>query len=218
MNHIPTARPTPAMGVALVALFSSLAGGATAAKLLTGRDIANQSLTGKDLKGRSVTGKHVKNRSLVANDFKKGQLPMGAIGPVGPQGPEGPVGPEGPRGPAGEEGKPGPAGTAGADGVDGADGTDGTDGAPGATNVAIRHGTDTNIQPSTVMTASVDCSPGEKATGGGGTNGGTAGVHLKQTGPTPATQSGTPTGWSATYENTTGTPAVIRAWVVCASP
>ena len=38
--HNLAGRPTPAMAVALVALFSSLAGGATAAKLLTGKDIA----------------------------------------------------------------------------------------------------------------------------------------------------------------------------------
>ena len=45
------------MVVALVALSSSLASGATAAKLLTGKDIANRSITGKDLKAELVTGK-----------------------------------------------------------------------------------------------------------------------------------------------------------------
>jgi hypothetical protein len=212
------------MAVALVALFSSLAGGATAAKLLTGKDIANKSLTGKDLKKKSVTSKHVKNRSLVANDFKRGQLPAGAIGPVGPGGPEGPAGPEGPKGERGERGERGPAGpqgSAGADGADGTDGIDGTDGAqgpPGATKVLIRHGADTNIQAGTVVTTSITCDTAERAVGGGGTNGAAAGVHLKQSVPTPSTQAGTPTGWSVTYENTTASPAVIRAWVVCASP
>ena len=100
----------------------------------------------------------------------------------------------------------------------GADGADGAPGQPGATNVVIRHGADTNIQASTTVTATVDCNQGEKATGGGGSNGGASGVHLKQSSPTPSTQGGTPTGWSATYENTSGSPAVIRAWVVCASP
>ena len=211
-------RPTPAMAIALVALASSLAGGATAATLLTGKDIANKSLTGKDLRKRSLTGRHVKDRSLVAKDFKRGELPAGAIGPVGPEGPAGAQGDPGPQGDPGAKGDPGASGPQGPAGADGADGTPGADGAPGATNVVIRHSADTNVQGSTTATASVDCLAGERAVGGGGTNGGVAGVHLKQSSPTPATQGGTPTGWAATYENTTGVTAVIRAWVICASP
>jgi hypothetical protein len=84
--------------------------------------------------------------------------------------------------------------------------------------VVIRHGTDANIQNSTVITTSVDCNAGERAVGGGGTNNAAAGVHLKQSNPTPATQGATSTGWAVTYENLSGGPAVIRAWVVCASP
>jgi hypothetical protein len=121
--------PSPAMVVALVALSSSLASGAMAAKLLTGKDIANRSITGKDLRASSVTSKHVKNRSLVTKDFKQGHLLLGKIGPVGPEGPEGP---EGARGPAGADGVDGADGAAGADGVDGAAGADGVDGADGA--------------------------------------------------------------------------------------
>jgi hypothetical protein len=74
-------RPTPAIVIALVALSSSLAGGATAAELLTGTQIVNESIAGNDLKPSSVTGKHVKDRSLLAKDLKKGELPMGPIGP-----------------------------------------------------------------------------------------------------------------------------------------
>ena len=119
MARIPSARLSPEMVVALVALSSSLAGGATAATLLSGKDIANRSITGKDLKASSVTSKHVKNRSLVRKDFKNGHLLLGEIGPVGPAGPEGPEGPAGPRGPQG------PAGEDGADGADGAQGPPG---------------------------------------------------------------------------------------------
>jgi hypothetical protein len=68
------------------------------------------------------------------------------------------------------------------------------------------------------LTVSIDCSLGERATGGGGSNGGATGVHLKQAGPTPATAGATPTGWTATFENTSTNAAVVRAWVVCASP
>jgi hypothetical protein len=122
------------MVVALVALSSSLAGGATAATLLTGKDIANKSLTGKDVRKKSLTGKHVRNRSLVARDFKKGQLPAGTIGPAGPEGPrgeEGPRGAEGPRGPEGDAGEDGATGPMGPEGQAGADGDDGAQGPPG---------------------------------------------------------------------------------------
>ncbi len=135
MSRIVGGRPTPAMVVALIALSSSLASGAAAVNLLTGKDIANKSITGKDLKRNSVTGKHVKDRSLGARDFKSGRLPMGQIGPVGPAGPDGPAGPQGPEGPAGPRGETGPAGPAGATGSmgpAGADGEDGEDGADGA--------------------------------------------------------------------------------------
>ena len=119
-------RPSPAFVVALVALFSSLVSGATAAKLITGKEIANKSVTGKDVKPKSLTGKHVKDGSLAAADFKKGVLAAAGIagpqGPVGPAGAEGPAGPEGPRGadgatgaqgPKGDEGDVGPVGPAG---------------------------------------------------------------------------------------------------------
>ena len=227
MTRLPAVRPSPAMIVALVALSSSLASGATAVTLLTGGDIANRSLTGKDLKPSSVTTKHVKNRSLVKRDFRKGHLLLGQIGPVGPAGPEGPAGAagaEGPRGETGAQGEAGatggtgPAGPQGPAGPAGEDGVDGADGANGATNVVIRHSSDVNIQHSTVVTTSVDCNGGERAVGGGGTNNGTAGIHLKQSNPTPATQGATPTGWSVTYENLSGVPGSIRAWVVCSSP
>ena len=215
MARLLASRPTPAMLVALVALGSSFASGATAVKLLTGKDIANKSITGKDLKPRSFTTKHVKNRSLLSRDFKKGHLLLGKVGPVGPQGAEGTAGPEGPRGaegPRGETGATGPQGPPGEDGADGAQGP------AGATNVVIRHSSDTNVQPGTTATVTVDCNPGERAIGGGGTNGAAAAVHLKQSNPTPATQGGSPTGWAATYENTSASPAGIRAWVICASP
>ena len=123
------------MIVALVALSSSLASGATAVTLLTGGDIANRSLTGKDLKASSVTTKHVKDRSLLKRDFRKGHLLLGQVGPVGPAGPEGAQGPAGPAGPAGEDGADGADGAAGAKGADGADGANGAAGADGADGV-----------------------------------------------------------------------------------
>jgi len=102
----------PSVGIAMIAVLA-LAGTATAAKLITGKQVKNSSLTGKD----------VKNRSLTAADFK-GSV-RGAAGPAGPAGAKGDPGAQGPRGLTGA------SGTNGLDGTDGTDGTDGADGEQG---------------------------------------------------------------------------------------
>jgi hypothetical protein len=79
-------RPSPAMIVALVALCSSLTGGAFAAALIDGGDIQNGSITKKDLKNNSVNSKKVKNQTLLADDFAPGQL-QGVPGLQGERGP-----------------------------------------------------------------------------------------------------------------------------------
>src|SRR3954452_12404146 len=76
---------------ATLAVFLALTGGATAAALITGKDVKDGSLTGAD----------VKNHSLLRKDFKSGQLPAGARGPQGVAGPTGPIGPQGPKGDSG---------------------------------------------------------------------------------------------------------------------
>ena len=69
-------RPSPAMAVAFVALFVAGAGSATAARLITGKQIKNSSITTKD----------VRNGSLLRRDFRPGQLPRGPQGLPGAPG------------------------------------------------------------------------------------------------------------------------------------
>jgi hypothetical protein len=104
--------PSPALIVAMIALFVSLTGTGMAAKaFLTGGDIIDGSLTGKD----------IKQGSILKADLKKGVIPKlsaargarGATGPQGPGGPQGPQGPGGPQGPQGAQGGPGPQGPPG---------------------------------------------------------------------------------------------------------
>jgi hypothetical protein len=83
MNRIKSLIPSPAIVIAMIALFAALAGTSYAA-----------------LARNSVTSIQVKDRSLLAKDFKSGQLPRGAVGPPGPTGPAGPAGPTGPAGAA----------------------------------------------------------------------------------------------------------------------
>jgi hypothetical protein len=64
-------RPSPAMIVALLALFVALAGTAYAALTITGKEVKNKSLSGKDLKKDTLTGKQV-------NESQLGKVPAAA--------------------------------------------------------------------------------------------------------------------------------------------
>jgi hypothetical protein len=64
------------MMVAFVALFVAGAGSATAARLITGKQIRNSSITSTD----------VRNGSLLRRDFRSGQLPRGPQGLPGAAG------------------------------------------------------------------------------------------------------------------------------------
>ena len=80
----PTARTALTIIVAVVALVVSAGAGATAARLITGKDIKNGTVTSAD----------VKNKSLKAKDFSaraKSKLrgPTGATGATGATGPQG---------------------------------------------------------------------------------------------------------------------------------
>ncbi len=81
-----------AIAVAAVAMFVVTGGAATAAKLITGKDIKNGSIKLKDL-------------SKGAKDSLEGERgPEGARGPQGAQGAAGPAGAAGARGPQGPAG------------------------------------------------------------------------------------------------------------------
>jgi hypothetical protein len=88
-------KPSPALAVALIALFVALGGTATAGGLLiTSRQIKNGTIQAVDINSRTL-------RTLAGR-----QGPAGAEGPPGPQGPSGPPGD---RGPQGVQGPPGVA-------------------------------------------------------------------------------------------------------------
>src|SRR5215210_9208584 len=77
LQSILKRRPSSTMAVAFLALFLAVSGTATAAKLITGKDIARS----------TITGKHVRDHSLSAADFN-GSV-AGASGPQGPEGERG---------------------------------------------------------------------------------------------------------------------------------
>jgi hypothetical protein len=108
MHRIAPHRPSPALVVALIALFVSLAGGAYAAGMLPKGSVGTV-----QLRNGAVTSVKVKAHSLQAQDFKLGQLPHGARGATGATGASGATGTPGQNGlpgPSGDIGHTGPAG------------------------------------------------------------------------------------------------------------
>ena len=95
--------PSPAMVVALIALFVALGGSTYAAVILPTNSVGtkqlkNGAVTASKIGKDAVTSTNVKDGSLLATDFRAGQLPAGQQGPQGPQGIQGPQGPQGPQG------------------------------------------------------------------------------------------------------------------------
>jgi hypothetical protein len=86
MRQILSKRPSPGTVLAVVAIVLSIGGSATAASIVTSRQIKNNSITSSDLKNNSVKSADVRNGSLLRKDFKRSQLPVGATGPQGAAG------------------------------------------------------------------------------------------------------------------------------------
>jgi hypothetical protein len=82
MTRLRRFQPTPSMVVACLALVVALGGTGYAAIA-----IPRNSVGAVQLKDNAVTAAKVKNFSLVRQDFRPGQLPVGARGPAGPAGP-----------------------------------------------------------------------------------------------------------------------------------
>jgi hypothetical protein len=85
-------RPSPAMVVALLALFVALGGTGYAVATLPknsvgAKQLKKNAVSGKKIRKNAVTSSKVKNLSLLAEDFQPGQLPAGAKGDQGPPGP-----------------------------------------------------------------------------------------------------------------------------------
>ena len=93
MRHRPP-RPSPAMVIALIALFVALGG--------TGYAAATGSIDSREIKNSSIQGTDVKDKSLTTKDFKGSVTgKTGANGATGAQGPQGGKGDKGDRGETG---------------------------------------------------------------------------------------------------------------------
>jgi hypothetical protein len=92
------------------------AGTATAASLITGKDVKNGSLTGADIKDGSVAGKDIKGGSVALGDLTPGVRALiakaGTPGKDGTNGSNGSNGAAGAKGDKGDKGDTGPQGPA----------------------------------------------------------------------------------------------------------
>jgi len=132
MLRIRDRRPrlTYANVMSTAAVFVTLGGSATAAVIITGKQVKNGSLTAADLHRSTLTGKQIKDHSLTAADLAKG-LTLGT-GDGGTAGAGGAAGSPGAKDDPGAKGEPG---TPGAQGILGAPGAKGDKGDPGTANV-----------------------------------------------------------------------------------
>ena len=114
-------RPSPAMGVAMFALFVALGGASVAAtndflprNSVGTAQIKDDSVTRAKIAHQSITNLLIKPGSLMASSFAPGQIPAG---PQGQKGDTGATGPQGPKGDTGAAGPQGPKGVMGTMGV-----------------------------------------------------------------------------------------------------
>ena len=94
--------PLIAIGVGLLIVISA-GTGASAARLITGSQIAPGTITGANIKNGSITSADVQNGSLKASDFAPSAEVTGAAGKDGAKGDKGDPGVQGPPGPAGSD-------------------------------------------------------------------------------------------------------------------
>ena len=99
MRRILKHRPSSAMVIACLALSIALGGTASAALLVTGKQVKDGSIAGRDIANSSLTGLDVRDRSLTPLDFNGSvQGPTGAAGPQGLKGEQGGPPAQGPDG------------------------------------------------------------------------------------------------------------------------
>jgi hypothetical protein len=77
-------RPSPALVVAILALFVAMAGTSYAATQIGSSQIKNNSVTGKDVKDKSLTGKDVKDSALTGADIADGSVTKADLAPSAP--------------------------------------------------------------------------------------------------------------------------------------
>jgi Collagen triple helix repeat (20 copies) len=237
----PSRRPSPALIVAMIALFVALQQTGLASQALqaagcncgTSADIVNNSLTGADIKNGSLTRKDLR-KGTIPNPIRtaevKGQ--KGDKGDPGPAGPKGDKGDPGPQGAKGEPGAPGatgqpgatgPEGPPGPAGINGTNGTNGQDGQRGPAGFSrLDMNTSACVSPSHGGAEHEQCDvfcdpPGAAGSftvvGGGADSTGTKDDDEQIHASYPIANR---TGWRVVYDKRWGDTSTYRVYVICA--
>jgi Collagen triple helix repeat (20 copies) len=166
VSRVKIRRPSPALLVAVIALFVALGGGAATAAtklLIHSGDIADGAVTNHKLANRSV-GIHKLKIPLRAALAKAASAPRGVVGAQGPQGATGPQGPQGAQGAQGAQGPKGDTGAQGAKGDTGPAGAQGGRGIQGPAGTPILFASTQNCTPDLC----IDAAPGPQGAAGAG--------------------------------------------------
>jgi len=173
---------------ALVALLVGGAGGATAARLLTGKSVKDESLSGRD----------IKDGSLGKREFAKGVLPTSVQVPI--------AGGQGPAGPAGSSGTPGTSGAPGANGSN------------AFGRLTYRKAGPFDNDAGTLRSGAAQCPDGERAIGGGGWGDAeNAGQTITASAPASSGGTVDPSRWQVWMSNTSNEDATFDVYVICAA-
>jgi hypothetical protein len=178
--------------VAAIALMATAGAGATAALMISGKQIKDNSVTSQDIKNKSLK---VKDLSRKAQAKLKGRT--GATGATGARGPAGPAGP------------------AGTSGLPGLPGLDGLNGLPGLSGLEVI--TQTVSIPGVLGTGSVAgaCPAGKKAISATASYA-TTPINLLNSVLSQVTRT-SQTGFTASGYNLLGTAQTLTLDVVCAN-
>jgi hypothetical protein len=160
----------PALVIALIALFFSLAGTSWAVTQLPRNSVGPQQIrtnavTAQKVARNAVTTAKIRDGAVTAAKLAPGVQTQGPQGPAGPKGDPGATGPAGDPGPKGDPGATGPAGSKGDPGAPGPKGDPGATG-PAAAFQEIRNRA-TFPGPGSAWGASAECPDGTAVVAGG---------------------------------------------------
>jgi len=226
-------RPSPALIVAMLALFAALsqtsfAGQAVQAiggcNCATSKDIVDGSLRGVDIKDKSLTRRDFRgsvvgprgpagaNGSNGSNGAQGPKGDAGASGAQGSKGDQGVPGTKGDKGDKGDQGIQGPKGDQGIQGIQGPKGDQGAAGSPGVSGLMYQWAPDVQVGAGQTKELFLDCPVGKRVFGGGinsGSNWNAARMMLSY----PVDNDT----WDVWVKNDSGSAMLVTGVVTCAN-
>jgi hypothetical protein len=211
-------RPSPAMVVAVVAVFLAFGGGAYAAVRVTTSDIANGAVTHAKLADESVMNNNLGQGVVHAANLSKSLAAQIAAAPkpsVGTRGDAGATGPQGPKGDTGSQGDKGDKGDKGDTGAQG-------DSYLAGAYYSVAHYDVGDTNGGAIATVACNQPTDTAISGGVSVDDYTKAVPVGQSFPgrmdwsTNTPKPGRLDGWIVQFASQTGaTPEKVKVWALC---